>query len=53
MNDYRNRESKNYVNDPEIKQIDLAIEKACLRGDLKSVESNPIAKIALAAALDF
>jgi hypothetical protein len=32
--------------------IDLAIEKACLRGDVKSVEINPLARKAILAALD-
>lgn len=52
MTDYANREQR-YVNDSEWeKRIDLAIELTCLRGDIKSVKSNPIATIALLGALD-
>ena len=34
------------------RRVDLAIELACLRGDIKSIEGNPVAKKALINALD-
>lgn len=53
MTDYTTRGNQKYVNDPKWeKQVDFAIEMACLRGDMKSVKGNPIAKIALSGALD-
>jgi len=53
MADYETGKKQNYVSDPKWeKQIELAIELACLRGDVESVKSNPIARIALSGALD-
>ncbi|MFH1473760.1 MAG: hypothetical protein ABIE55_02600 [Candidatus Aenigmatarchaeota archaeon] len=51
---YQTQETQSYVNDPKWnKEVSIAVEMACLRGDIKSVESNPLARKLALEALNF